>query len=153
MNNLVDQLYTRDARAFWNKFHEQFKSVHEHDLRRLEHTLLPEHQEDNTVAKTYRENRYRLPITNASFNYLMQFLESLPTSWYKLFIQIIEKHMDIRQVSRATDDKFSFEAILRRGQEDQVVEDEGIPGHRPGNAISSTDPNVGNALAVRLNCE
>lgn len=55
--------------------------------------------------------------------------------------------MDIRQVARAADDKFSFEAILRRGQEDQVVEDEGIPGHRPGNAISSTDPNIGNTLA------
>lgn len=146
--NLVDQLYIRDARAFWNKFQEQFRSVHEHDLRRLEHTLLPEHQEENGLAKTYKENRYRLPITNASFQYLMQFLESLPNAWYKLFIQIIEKYMDIRQVSRATDDKFSFEAILRRGQEDQAVEDEGIPGHKPGNAISSTDPNVGNTLAA-----
>jgi transcription initiation factor TFIID subunit 5 len=28
------------------------------------------------------------------------------------------------------------------------AEDEGIPGHRPGNAISSTDPNVGNTLAA-----
>lgn len=121
--------------------------MHEHDLRRLEYTLLAEHQEENSVAKTYRENRYRLPITNASFQYLMQFLESLPTAWYKLFINIIEKHMDVRPVPRATDDKFSFESILRKGQEEQVVEDEGIPGHKPGSAISSTDPNVGNNLA------
>jgi len=146
--DLVDQLYTREARTFWNKFQEQFRQVHEHDLRRLEHTLLPEHQEKNGLAKTYRENRYRLPITNASFQYLMQFLEALPVPWYKLFIQIIERQMDIRQVARAGDDNFSFEAILRRGKEDQVTEDEGIPGHRPGNAISSTDPSVGNTLAA-----
>lgn len=145
--SLVDQLWTRDARMFWQKYEEQFRSVHEHDLQRLQTVMSPEHQEENTVARAYRDNRYRIPITNASFQYLMQFLESLPVNWYKLFIQIIEKHMDIRQVARASDDKFTFEAILRRGQEEQVVEDEGIPGHKPGNAISSTDPNVGNALA------
>ncbi|KAK5084350.1 Transcription initiation factor TFIID subunit 5 [Lithohypha guttulata] len=145
--NLVDQFYTKEARAFWNKYQEQFKSVHEHDLRRLEHTLLPEHQEDSSIARIYKQNRYRLPITHASFQYLMQFLESLQTSWYKLFIQVIEKHMDIRQMARAADDKFSFEAILRRDQEDQVVEDEGIPGHKAGSAIISTDPKEGNSLA------
>lgn len=146
--DLVQQFYPKEATKLFQKFSEDFKKEHEYDLRGLEHITLPEHGE-NKIAKLYRDNKYRLSLSNSAFIYFMQFLESLPQAGYKLFIDIVEKHLDLRQVERAADDRFSFASVIQRGIEgqDMPAEDEGIPGHRPGNAVSSTDPNVGNNLA------
>lgn len=146
---LVKQFYPKEATRMFQKFSEDFRKEHEYDLRNLEHITLPEHGEDKT-AKIYRDNKYRLTLSNAAFIYFMQFLESLPQVGYKLFISIVEQNLDLRQVERAADDRFSFASIIQRGidGQDMPAEDEGIPGHRPGNAVSSTDPNVGNNLAT-----
>ncbi|KIX09007.1 uncharacterized protein Z518_00085 [Rhinocladiella mackenziei CBS 650.93] len=147
--DLVKQFYPKEAARLFQKFSEDFKKEHEYDLRALEHIALPEHGEDK-VAKLYRDNKYRLSLSSAAFNYFMQFLESLPQAGFKLFISIVEQNLDLRQVERAADDRFSFAAVIQRGigGQDMPAEDEGIPGHRPGNAVSSTDPNVGNTLAT-----
>ena len=118
-------------------------------MRSLEHITLPEHGEDK-IAKLYRDNRYRLSLSNSAYIYFMQFLESLPTPGYKLLLSIVESNLDLRQTDRAADDRFSFNSVIQRAMEgqDMPAEDEGIPGHRPGNAVSSTDPNVGNNLAT-----
>ncbi|OAP64561.1 hypothetical protein AYL99_00533 [Fonsecaea erecta] len=146
--DLVKQFYPKEATRLFQKFSEDFRKEHEYDLRGLEHITLPEHGEDK-IAKLYRDNKYRLSLSNPAYVYFMQFLESLPQSGYKLFMNIVEHNLDIRQVERAADDRFSFASVIQRGIEgqDMPAEDEGIPGHRPGNAISSTDPNVGNNLA------
>ncbi|KIV86362.1 hypothetical protein PV11_01976 [Exophiala sideris] len=146
--DLVKRFYPKEAVRFYQKFSEDFKKEHEYDLRGIEHITLPEHGEDK-IAKLYRDNKYRLSISNSAFIYFMQFLESLPQVGYKLFIDIVEKNLDLRQVERAADDRFSFASVIQRGAEgqDMPAEDEGIPGHRPGNAVSSTDPSVGNNLA------
>ena len=145
---LVEKYPTKEARSFWIRFHDQFKSTHESDMRNLEHVTQPDHPQDSTVATKYRDNKYRLPLTRAAFQYVMQYLESLPAPLYKIVIQIVQENLDIREIERAADNKFSFEAILRRSEDSNVVEDEGIPGHKPGSAISSTDKNVGNTLAA-----
>lgn len=149
---LVYNMYTREARMFWTKFSDNFKPKYTTDLRQLENILLPEHQAENNLAKLYKENRYRIPITHAAFQYLMQYLESLPDALFKLEIGLIEKYLDIRKVQRTADNRFSFESVLRNyldGDSQQTIaDDEGIPGHRAGSAISSTDPNVGNTLAA-----
>lgn len=147
--DLVKKFYPKDATRFFQKFSEDFKKEHEYDLRNIEHITLPEHNEDK-IAKLYRDNKYRLSLSQPAFTYLMQFLESLPETGFKLFINIVEKNLDLRQVERGADDRFSFAAIIARGAQgqDMPAEDEGIPGHRPGNAVSSTDPNVGNNLAT-----
>lgn len=147
--DLVKRFYPKEAVRFFQKFSEDFKKEHEYDLRGIDHITLPEHGEDK-IAKLYRDNKYRLSLSNSAFIYFMQFLESLPQAGYKLFIDIVEKNLDLRQVERAADDRFSFASVIQRGAEgqDMPAEDEGIPGHRPGNAVSSTDPNVGNNLAT-----
>ncbi|KAK6375742.1 Transcription initiation factor TFIID subunit 5 [Exophiala oligosperma] len=147
--SLVKQFYTKDAKMLFQKFSEDFRKEHEYDLRSIEKITLPEHGEDKT-AKLYRDNKYRLSLSNSAFIYFMQFLESLPQAGFRLFIEIVEKHLDLRQVERAADDRYSFASIIQRGidGQDMPAEDEGIPGHRPGNAISSTDPTVGNNLAT-----
>ncbi|EXJ91567.1 transcription initiation factor TFIID subunit 5 [Capronia epimyces CBS 606.96] len=145
---LVKQFYPKEAARLFQKFSEDFKKEHEYDLRGLQFITLPEHGEDK-VAKLYRENRYRLSLTHHAFTAFMGFLESLPDAGFKMFLGIVQNNLDLREVDRAADDRFSFAAVIQRSKEDQDMpaEDEGIPGHRPGNAISSTDPNVGNNLA------
>lgn len=146
--DLVKQFYPKEAQRLFHKFSEDFKKEHEYDLRGLQYITLPEHGEDK-VAKLYRENRYRLSLTHHAFTAFMGFLESLPDVGFKLLLNIVQTHLDLREVERAADDRFSFAAIIQRGREgqDMPAEDEGIPGHRPGNAISSTDPTIGNNLA------
>ena len=146
---LVKGYYSRDAMRFCTKFGETFRKEHEVDLRSLERITLPEHTRDDNIAKVYGDNKYRLSLSNAAFNYFMQFLESIHKDPYSILIKIVENNLDLRQVDRASDDRFSFAAIILRGSEgqDMPAEDEGIPGHRPGNAISSTDPTKGTTLA------
>lgn len=147
--DLVKQFYPKEATRLFQKFAEDFKKEHEYDMRGLEHITLPEHGEDK-IVKLYRDNKYRLSLSSSAFIYFMQFLESLPQAGYKLFIGIVEQNLDLRQVERAADDRFSFASVIQRGVDgqDMPAEDEGIPGHRPGNAVSSTDPNVGTNLAT-----
>ena len=146
---LVLNSYSKEAQHLCTKCADGFRKEHEYDLRSLERIGLPEHIEGDNIAKLYRDNTYRLSLSTATYNYFMQFLEGLPPDLYKLLIKIVDENLDLRQVDRTADDRFSFASVLLRASEGQDMpdEDEGIPGHRPGNAISSTDPNVGNNLA------
>lgn len=146
---LVQGYFPKESYRFCGKYKDDFVREHEYDLRQLEGITLPEHTKDDNIATIYRESKYRLSLSTAAFHYFMQFLESLPKEQYKLFITIVEANLDLRAVERAADDRFSFAAVILRGEDgqDMPLEDEGIPGHKPGNAVSSTDPNVGNNLA------
>lgn len=148
--DLIRHFYPKDAGRLFQKFAEEFRKEHESDLRGLEHISLPEHGDQDKIAKLYRENKYRLSMSTAAYIYFIQYLESLPREGYKLFMTIVENNLDLRQTDRAVDDRFSFASVIQRGidGQDMPAEDEGIPGHRPGNAISSTDPNVGTNLAT-----
>ena len=74
--DLVKKFYPKDAARFYQKFSEDFKKEHEYDLRSIEHIALPEHSEDK-IATLYRDNKYRLSLSQPAFTYFMQFLESL----------------------------------------------------------------------------
>src|SRR5262249_55511171 len=119
------------------------------DLTRLERITLPEHLRGENIGKLYRENKYRLVLSDPAYSHLMQYLEAGSAADRKYLLDIIHGNMDLRHVARAADERFSFATMILKGQEiqDMPAEDEGIPGHRPGNAISSTDPNIGNVLA------
>lgn len=148
--NLVGQLYPQESNRFFNANSKLFKQEHEVDLRGLERITLPEHLDDDNIAKLYRTNKYRVVLSDPAFTHLMQFLESMDANHSKLILPIVEGQLDLRHVDRAMDDRFSFATMLRRSKEvqDMPAEDEGIPGHRPGNALSSTDPKLGNNLAM-----
>ncbi|KAG9776773.1 transcription initiation factor TFIID, subunit TAF5, partial [Aureobasidium melanogenum] len=147
--DLVKKFYPKEANRLFVKYQDDFKGEHEPELRSLQYITLPEHGDDK-VAKLYRDNKYRVNITLAAFTTFMTFLESLPDTGFKLLASIVEEYIDVRTVDRAADDRYSFAAVIDRARQgqDMPAEDEGIPGHRPGNAISSTDPTVGNNLAT-----
>ncbi|ERF68541.1 hypothetical protein EPUS_04639 [Endocarpon pusillum Z07020] len=145
---LVAELYPTESRAFFEQYKQDFRPEHEVDIRGLERISLPEHLNDDNVGKLYRDNKYRVVLSNFAFVHLMQYLEASADQGGKLLIDLLEKRCNIRHVDRAADDRFSFASLLQRGKEvqDMPAEDEGIPGHNPGNSIITDDPTQGNNL-------
>jgi transcription initiation factor TFIID subunit 5 len=145
---LVAELYPSERRSFFEHHKQDFIPEHEVDIRGLERISLPEHLNDDNVGKLYRDNKYRIVLSNFAFVHLMQYLEASADNGGKLLVDLLEKRCNIRHVDRAADDRFSFVSLLRRGKElqDVPVEDEGIPGHNPGNSIITDDPTQGNNL-------
>lgn len=145
---LVAEQYTVESRNMF-KHEDLFKAEHEADLRSLQRITLPEHLADDNIAKLYQTNKYRLVMSEPAYQHLMQFLETREQKGSSVLIRIVEQYLDLRHVDRASNDRFSFASVILRNQvgQDGPDEDEGIPGHMPGNAISSMDPNVGKTLA------
>lgn len=146
---LVSQARPSDSESFYNNFKSLFAQEHNEDLRVLGPIRLPEHVEESHVAQLYYQNRYRLSISEPAFFHLVQFLESQKEAGGILLLDLLNGHCNIATVNRASDDRYSFAAIMARGNElqDMPAEDEGIPGHHPGSAYTGDRPGVGQTLA------
>lgn len=145
---LVAEFYPTESRSFFEHYKQDFIPEHDVDVKGLERISLPEHLNDDNVGKLYRHNKYRLVLSSFSFVHLMQYLEASADHGGKLLVDLLEKRCNIRHVDRAADDRFSFASLLQRGKEvqDMPAEDEGIPGHNPGNSVITDDPTQGNNL-------
>ncbi|KAI5361453.1 Putative TFIID subunit TAF5, NTD2 domain, WD40/YVTN repeat-like-containing domain superfamily [Septoria linicola] len=135
--NCIGEFYTRDAEEFFTRFRDHFEREHVEDVRNLSRLNEPEHAQENSTAQLYRDNRYRLTLSNMAFQTLMMHLESKENEGGKIVTHIISQNMDIRVVDRAAaGSERSLAKMLasRDGQEDVPAEDEGIPGHNPGSA-------------------
>ena len=146
--NLISTFYMQEGRKFFDTYKNLFIQDHGEDLRALERISLPEHFRDNNIAKLYRENKYRLTVSEPAFFHLMQYLEGMPENRGRLLIPILEGQCNIKLADRASDDRYSFAAILARGKEiqDMPAEDEGIPGHHPGSAYIGDKPGLDGVL-------
>ena len=113
---------------------------------------LPEHVNDSHIARLYRENKYRLTISNMAFSNLVQFLESKDTEGGSVILSILTNFLNLVTVDRASAGPHrSIAAIMARanGDTDLPGEDEGIPGHHPGSA--NLDRNAAPNVLARLN--
>jgi transcription initiation factor TFIID subunit 5 len=122
-----------DAKAFIQKFKWQFERVHSDELHILETITLPQHVIENSLAKLYRENKYRLPLNSHVYFSLLTFLEGNSKKGGSVITSILQTHCDVRETERGPIDQYSFEAIIHRAQglsKDAMNEDEleGIPG-------------------------
>lgn len=146
--NLAADCYVRQCEEFYKAHHERFDREHSDELRQLAVITTPEHVQASNIAKIYRENKYRLSLTNMAYRVLLQFLESNESEGGSVIIALFRTHLHIVTIDRSTaGPEHSLAALLsRRGEEwDYPAEDEGIPGHNPGSA--NTDPNAPNVLA------
>jgi transcription initiation factor TFIID subunit 5 len=101
-----------------------------------------------SIAKAYRENKYRLSLTSTAYTILLQFLEQKETEGGDDVVSLIQAHLNIITIDRsAAGRERSLAAMMsRRGEEyDYPAEDEGIPGHNPGSA--NTGPKAPQVLA------
>ena len=147
---MVDEYYTTESRAFFITFKTYFEREHEDDLRALEPISLPEHANNNEIAKIYRGAKYRLTLSTVAFFNLIQFLEGKEKDGGAVIIGVLQTHLNIVTVDRIAEDQQSLAKLLGRSNiiEDFPAEDEGIPGHNPGSA--NTDRNAGSTVLTRL---
>uniref|UniRef100_A0A453T4Z6 TFIID subunit TAF5 NTD2 domain-containing protein n=1 Tax=Aegilops tauschii subsp. strangulata TaxID=200361 RepID=A0A453T4Z6_AEGTS len=63
------------ARAFFLKFREDHELMHSRDLQKLEGTLSPLHLEEMDLARSLRENKFRIKLCEYSYELLLQYLQ------------------------------------------------------------------------------
>ena len=149
--NLVADNYPELSESFFSSYKTLFQRDHANDLRALELMRHPEHLEDSETARIYRNNTYRLTLVETTHFSLLQFLETKEREGGSVILSILQTHLRIVTVDRATTADRSFAAVLaRKGLSDPLPEeDEGIPGHNPGSA--NTDRNAPTNVLTRLN--
>lgn len=145
--NMVSSMYSQEAKQFFDANKNLFLPEHTDDIRVLERVSLPEHVQDNSVANLYRNNKYRLVLSNPAFTHLIQFLESKQKDGGSVMTAILSSYCSVVTKDRAVDERFSFAALLGQGAEQTFpAEDEGIPGHHPGSAYTGDNPAMAGTL-------
>ncbi|KAJ5791163.1 uncharacterized protein N7518_008174 [Penicillium psychrosexuale] len=146
--NMVTSFYPQDAKSFFETNKNMFLPEHTDDVRHFEPISLPEHLQDNSVAKLYRNNKYRVVLSNPAYTNLLQFLESKDKEGGSVMNAILSSFCSVKTLDRAADDRFSFAAMLNQIGADQTfpAEDEGIPGHHPGSAYTGDNPAMAGTL-------
>lgn len=137
--NLATEWYSKDCERFFNTFSEMFSRDHQDDLRGLSPIRLPEHVQDNPVARTYRGSKYRISLHSMVYFNLLAFLESKEKQGGAVVLNILQNYCNIVIAQRETADPHSLAAKFNRNLQNQDLpaEDEGIPGHNPGSANTS----------------
>ena len=148
--NLALDFLPKDSRTFFSKFKGNFQNEHEDDIRALEPISLAEHIQSNTTAKLYRNNKYRLTLSQVAFYNLVQFLESREKDGGAVLVGVIQNYLNVVTVDRAADDQYNLARLINRARtvQDFPAEDEGIPGHNPGSA--NLDRTTGQTVLTRL---
>lgn len=144
---LAADYYPKDCSRFMQTYREPFEKEHQDDLRALSPITLPEHVQTNNIAQLYRNNKYRLTLTNMAFTTLVQYLEAHDREGGSVIVNLIHNNLNIVTVDRvAVGAERSLTKLLNQSRESDVpAEDEGIPGHNPGSA--NTDRNAPPVLA------
>lgn len=146
---MVASSYLADSKSFFQSNKNLFLPEHTADIRALEPISMPEHVQENPIAQLYRNNKYRIVLSNPSFANLMQFLESKQKEGGSVMSAILTSYCSVITKERSADDRFSFAAVLSRaagGQSSFPAEDEGIPGHHPGSAYTGDNPAMAGTL-------
>lgn len=147
---LVADNYGLETKTFFDRFKARFKSERNVELSIFQSITLAEHLQDNTTAKIYLGAKYRVSLSLAAYQNMIRFLEANLKDHGGLLTLIIQAHMTVVTVDRATDNLSAFTKQLNRAKtiEDFPAEDEGIPGHNPGSAIP--DQQAGSSVVPRV---
>ncbi|WPG97413.1 Hypothetical protein R9X50_00018800 [Acrodontium crateriforme] len=140
--SLISDYYPRDGQDFFARYKAPFENEHKDDLRALAPLNEPEHVQQSDIAKIYRGSKYRLTLSHMAFATLIQFLESKDNEGGRIILSIINGSLDIHSVDRPVGGGArGLQKILaqRNGDDDVPAEDEGIPGHNPGSANTSSN--------------
>ena len=124
----------RSATELFKKYKDKFEHEHSGDLHSLELLGLPEHVKDSAIAKTYMSDKYRLTLSTAAYDQLIGMLEADLRNGGVWVLNIMTTHLELKTVDRVTSNANAIDKILGRNTLDSnwPTEDEGIPGHNPG---------------------
>ncbi|KAM4064357.1 TFIID subunit NTD2 domain-containing protein [Hirsutella rhossiliensis] len=128
---LVGNGYAEDSKAFLKDLGHHFQPAHDDDLRNFSTITLPQHIADNSTAKLYRDNKYRIPLNQHATGDLFNFLERESEQGGAVIRQLLVTYCQVDSTARGPITPFSFEAVFRRSKNadiDEVDAREGIPG-------------------------
>ncbi|KAK0754727.1 WD40-repeat-containing domain protein [Schizothecium vesticola] len=127
---LIEQSQKDDAEEMLRSLRNHLDDVHHEDMQRLTLITLPEHIKGDEVVKLYRENKYRIPLNQSLAGNLFHFLEREADNGGAIVTYILQTYCQVDVIARGPIEPFSFEAMVRRGQQnmDEVDAMEGIPG-------------------------
>lgn len=145
---MVTSAYTPEAKQFFEANKNMFLPEHVDDIRVFEPISLPEHVQHNNTANLYRNNKYRIVLSNPAYNQLVQFLESKDKEGGSVMNAILSSYCTVKTMDRAADERFSFASMLSQIGTGEAfpLEDEGIPGHHPGSAYTGDNPAMAGTL-------
>ncbi|CCE81732.1 Piso0_002398 [Millerozyma farinosa CBS 7064] len=122
---LVAKNFTSRAKEFLDKFKEDHVLLHGTDLTKLAGVSLPEHLQENEMAKAYRNNKYRVIVSKTTLNLLLYFLHENEAVGGAILIRIINQYLDPVIASTKPD---------KVDREGDANPEEGIPGFDSGPA-------------------
>ncbi|KAI1454170.1 transcription initiation factor TFIID subunit 5 [Annulohypoxylon moriforme] len=128
---LVKQGSSAHADEFIKTLRTRFEKSHPDEMKSLLTITLPQHVQEDVLAKTYLGNQYTIPLSKSLAATLFSFLEREYEQGGGIIIDLITQHIHVNAVDRGPIEPFSFEAIYRRSQQqelDEVDIVEGIPG-------------------------
>ncbi|KYK57093.1 putative transcription initiation factor TFIID 100Kda [Drechmeria coniospora] len=137
---LVSHGYTEESKAFAKELGHHFQPVHADDLKTLSTITLPQHLSENAMTKTYKENKYRIPLNQHAAGDLFNFMERDSEQGGIVIRHILASYCQIDSTARGPITPFSFEAVFRRSKNADIEDvdvQEGIPGVNIG--ISNRD--------------
>ncbi|KND91956.1 Transcription initiation factor TFIID subunit 5 [Tolypocladium ophioglossoides CBS 100239] len=108
-----------------------FLPVHADDIKTFSTITLPQHVADNSMAKLYKDNKYRIPLNQHATGDLFNFLERESEQGGSVIRQVLVTYCQIDSTARGPITPFSFEAVFRRSKNadiEDVDAREGIPG-------------------------
>ncbi|KAG5996194.1 hypothetical protein E4U52_007134 [Claviceps spartinae] len=128
---LASQGYTEDAKLFLKDLGHYFQRLHADDLKTFSTITLPQHVTENSIAKLYKENKYRIPLNQHASGDLFNFLERESEQGGFVIRQLLVNYCQVDSTTRGPITPFSFEAVFRRSKNADLEEadaKEGIPG-------------------------
>jgi len=73
--DLVTEGHMQEARSFFHKFREDHEVMHSRDLQKLEAVLSPSHLEEMELARSLRQNKFKIKLCEYSYELLLQYLQ------------------------------------------------------------------------------
>ncbi|ETR99543.1 putative transcription initiation factor TFIID 100Kda [Trichoderma reesei RUT C-30] len=128
---LVGNGYTEEGKSFLKEIGQNFQATHADDLKTFSLITLPQHVNENSVTKLYKENKYRIPLNQHATGDLFNFLERESDQGGSVIRQLLVTYCQIDSTARGPITPFSFEAVFRRSKNlelEEVDAKEGIPG-------------------------
>ncbi|PWW80238.1 WD40 repeat-like protein [Tuber magnatum] len=125
---LVKEGHTKPSQSFFAEHSVEHAAAHADDLMKLKAISLPQHIDDDHLARLYRENKYKVNFSSTTSNLLIHFLEETEDNGGRVILRIINDHIEMKTIiGRPT----------MFGEEEGILgEDEGIAGHTSGHSES-----------------
>lgn len=134
--NMISTGNLAPGKNFWNNHRSEHEATYGHDLKELSTLSLPAHVEENALSKLYRENKYKVTLSQTTKSLLLHFLDETVDQGGRIILDVINRYLDLKaRPGRA--------AIF--GGEDEGSGDIGIHGH-----TSEKTNDTGDLVGVKL---